>query len=175
MKDLICLSVLLCRTRQVYCPKLVIYTIFCSILLISCVSKKNTEEYIQFKHENIMVIKGDKLIITLIPTISKRKKSVIVKTLKNNEPYDNKRITNAEYKKIYELVIKTSQKDIELPQSPNRLVSIVDGGNNSIIIKKDSIEKKLSTHGISKEYHRNFFEAVELILKSAKLTVNDIN
>lgn len=122
-----------------------------------------------------MVIRGDKLIITLIPKISKRKKSVVVKTLKNNESYDNRRITYNEYKKIYELVVKTSQKDIELPQNPNKLVSIVDGGSNSITLKKGSIEKKLNTQGISKEYHGSFFEAVELILRSAKLTDNDIN
>lgn len=152
-----------------------IYIILCSLFLLSCTSQKNAKEYIQLKHENVMVIKGDQLFVTLIPTISKRTKPVIVKSSKNNEQYDNRRITIAEYKKICELIIKTHQKDIALPQSPNRLVGILDGGNNSIILKKDSIEKKLYAQGISEQYHGRFYEAAKLILKAAKLRIDEIN
>lgn len=152
-----------------------ILILFLFYLLFSCTSQNNYTEFIQLNHENIMVIKGDRLTITLLPTENKRKKSVIVKTLKNNEQYENRRITFAEYQKIREIIIETNQKDIELPQSPNKMVAIIDGGSNSIILIKDSIEKKLYTRGISKQYHGKFYEATELILKAAKLSKDNIN
>lgn len=136
---------------------------------------KNVREYIQLKHENVMVVKGDKLIITLIPTMSKRKKSVIVKILRNNEQYDNRRLTYTEYEKIFELIVKTNQKELELPKNQNYTVGVLDGGSNSITLKKDSVEKKLYTHGISKEYHEKFYKVAEIILKAAKMEIRDIN
>ncbi|UKB80223.1 hypothetical protein [Chryseobacterium sp. MEBOG07] len=122
-----------------------------------------------------MFIKGDRLTITLLPTQAKRKKSVIVKTLKNNKQYNNRRITLVEYQKIYELIIKTNQKDIELPRNPNVMTSITDGGNNSIILRKDTLTKKLYSYGISKEYHGKLYESIELILKAAKLNIQEVN
>ncbi|WP_431609137.1 hypothetical protein [Chryseobacterium sp. 'Rf worker isolate 10'] len=149
--------------------------IFTFFLLTSCTSQKNNNEYIQLNHENVMFVKGDKLTITLLPADSKRKKPVIVKILKNDQQYNNKRITLVEYQKIYELIIKTNQKDIELPRNPNVMISITDGGNNSIILKKDTLTKKLYSYGISKEYHGKFYESIELILKVAGLNIREIN
>lgn len=146
-----------------------------AFLLTSCASQNISKESIELKHENVMVIKGDRLVIILVPTTSKRKRSVIVKTLKNNEQYDRRRISQLEYTKISAIILKTSQEDIELPKHPNKVIAITDGGSNSITLRKDSIEKKLYTRGISKEYHGNFYEATMLILKAAKMPADNIN
>ncbi len=39
----------------------------------SCSLQKNATEFIQFNHNNVMVIAGDKLTITLIPTQKREK------------------------------------------------------------------------------------------------------
>lgn len=54
-------------------------------VIFSCSSKKNITEFIQLSHDNIMLIGGDKLTITLIPTTKKSKRSVTVKIFKNGE------------------------------------------------------------------------------------------
>lgn len=144
-------------------------------MLTACIPQRNAIEYVQFNHSNIMVIAGDKLTITLFPTQKNRNKSVVLKILRNGVQYDNKRMTLEEYKKIRDLILETKQKDINLTQSPNKMVAIVDGGSNSIILKKDTLEKKLYTHGIIKEYHGKFYEATELILKAAKFEMKDVN
>lgn len=41
-------------------------------VIFSCSSKKNITEFIQLSHDNIMLIGGDKLTITLIPTTKKK-------------------------------------------------------------------------------------------------------
>lgn len=61
-----------------------------SSLIFSCSSQKDITEFIQLSHNNVMVITGDKLVLTLIPTSKKRKKPVIVKIVRNGEYYDNK-------------------------------------------------------------------------------------
>ena len=55
------------------------------------------------------------------------------------------------------------------------MLGIRDGGSNSIYFKKDNAEKKFYTKGISKEYYGKSSEATQLILKAAKLEMNDIN
>ncbi|PIF46037.1 hypothetical protein CLU96_3055 [Chryseobacterium sp. 52] len=157
--------------------KIILFIISFFCFLASCYSQKNIKEFVQLNHENVMVIKGDKLKITLIPTTNNRKRSVVVKTFRNNEQYDNKRITIAEYNKIIELIMQTEQKDIDPSLGANRRfqVAVIDGGTNSITLKRDTLEKKLYTSGISKEYHNQFYEATELILKAAKLEINDLD
>ncbi|WP_439480393.1 hypothetical protein [Chryseobacterium aquaticum] len=137
----------------------------------SCSLQKNATEFIQFNHNNVMVIAGDKLTITLIPTQKKRKRPVIVKISRNDVQFDNKRIKIQEYYKIRDLIIQTKQKEVEFPNN----VGILDAGSNSIYYKKDTLNKKLYVRGISKEYHGKFYEAAELILKTANLNTQDID
>jgi hypothetical protein len=124
---------------------------------------------------NAVVIGGDKLTITLIPTHKKRKRPVIVKIFRKGEYFDNKRISYERYQQISDIILTIKQEELELQKKQNYLIGIVDGGSNSLYFKTDSTEKKFYTYGISKDYHRKFYEATELILKAAKLKIRDIN
>lgn len=57
----------------------------------------------------------------------------------------------------------------------NYNVGILDGGSNSIYFKKGNAEKKVYNYGMSKEHHGKFYEAKELILKTAKFEIKDVN
>ncbi len=85
--------------------------------------------------------------------------------------FDNKRINIKEYDKIRDLIIQTTQKEIELSKN----VGMLDAGINSIYYKKDTLNKKLYVSGISKEYHGKFYEATEFILKATNLEIGDID
>jgi len=150
--------------------------IICSlVLLASCTVKNVNSEFIQFNHMNAVVIGGDKLTITLIPTYKKRTRPVIVKIFRRGEYFDNKRISYEQYQQISDIILKIKQEELELPKKQNYLIGILDGGSNSIYFKKDNTEKKFYTHGISKEYHGKFYEVTELILKAANLEIKNIN
>ncbi len=144
------------------------------ILLNSCVSNINSE-FIQFDHMNALVIGGDKPTITLIPTDKNRKRSVIVKTFRKGQYFDNRRLSYQQYQQISDIIVSIKQEELELRKKENYNVGILDGGSNSIYFKKGNAEKKVYTSGISKEYHGKFYEATELILKTAKLEIKDVN
>lgn len=73
------------------------------------------------------------------------------------------------------IILSIKQEELELPKKQNYMLGIRDGGSNSIYFKKDNAEKKFYTKGISKEYYGKSSEATQLILKAAKLEMNDIN
>ncbi|PNW10937.1 hypothetical protein C1637_25025 [Chryseobacterium lactis] len=122
---------------------------------------------------NAVVIEGDKLIITLIPTDNKRK-SVRVKIFIKGEYFDNKRVSYEQYQKIINIILSIKQEELELQKKQNHLSGVLDGGSNSLYFKKDNMEKKIYNYGISKDNHKKFYEATELILKAANLEINDI-
>jgi hypothetical protein len=128
------------------------------IFLNSCASNINSE-FIQFNHMNAVIIGGDKLTITLIPTHKNRKRTVIVKIFSKGEYFDNKRISYQQYQQISDIILSIKQEELELPKKQNSFIGILDGGSNSIYFKKGNAEKKVYTYGMSKEYHGKFYEA----------------
>ncbi|AZA48677.1 hypothetical protein EG346_11005 [Chryseobacterium carnipullorum] len=152
--------------------KIILLFLFC---LFSCTSQKNNDEFIQLDHLNAVVVGGDGLTVILIPTKKHRKRPVIVKIFRKGEYYDHKRTTYEKYKQIQGIILKIKQDSIEFPKSNNYLIGTLDGGSNSITLKKDNSEKKFQVQGISKKYHGHFYEAAELILEAAKLSINDID
>lgn len=152
--------------------KIVVLFLFC---LFSCASQKDKDEFIQFTHVNSAVVGGDGLTVILIPTEKHRKRPVIVKILRKGEYYDHKRLAYEKYKQIQGIILKIKQDSLEFPKSNNYLIGTVDGGSNSITFKNDNSEKKFRVQGISKKYHGHFYEAAELILQAAKLSINDID
>ncbi|MCW3160912.1 hypothetical protein [Chryseobacterium oryctis] len=145
------------------------------VLLTSCTIKNVNPEFIEFNHMNAVVIGGDKLVVTLIPTHKKKKRPVIVKIFRKGEFFDKKRISYEQYQQVSGIILSIKQGELEVPQKQNYLVGILDGGNNSITLKKDTLEKKLNIYGISKDYHGKFYEATELILKAANLEIKDVD
>ncbi len=142
--------------------------------MFSCSSKKNITEFIQLSHDNIMVIGGNKLTITLIPTTKKSKRSVTVKIFKNGENYDRKKITYREYNNIWNTVKNEINKEPDSSISKNYLFGVLDGVSNSIILKKDSIQMELINHKDKEERYKNFFEVAEPIVKAAGISIKEI-
>ena len=151
------------------------FILICFVIFLNSCATNINSEFIQFDHMNAVVIGGDKLTITLIPTNKNRKRPVIVKIFRKGEYFDNKRISNKQYEQISDIILNIKQEELELPKKENSFVGILDGGSNSIYFKKGNAEKKVYTYGMSKEYHGKFYEATELILKTAKLEIKDVN
>lgn len=75
------------------------------VVLNSCTTANINSEFIQFNHMNAVVIGGDKLTITLIPTDRNRKRSVIVKTFRKGQYFDNRRISYQQYQQISDIIV----------------------------------------------------------------------
>ena len=54
------------------------------------------------------------------------------------------------------------------------MFGVLDGGSNSIILKKDSIQMELINHKDSEERYKIFFEIAEPIVKAAGISIKDI-
>lgn len=141
------------------------------ILVVCCLfSCKNTTEYIAFNHRNYMKVKSDEVIIKLIPK-KKKNRPVIVKLIYHGDFVSKNKITQEEYNKIKSLILEIKQEDIELPKN----IFTCGCGSNSISIKKDTEENKFYTVCLIKQFHGKFYDSAELILKSAKLNVKNID
>lgn len=121
-----------------------------------------------------MVIAGDKLTVTLIPTGKNRKRPVIVKIFRKGETFDRKRISYTEYREIWDAVTNEINKP-DFPKKTNYLFGVLDGGSNSILLKKDTIQQELNNDVDSEERYKKFYKATGLILKTAGLSTHDID
>jgi len=151
------------------------FLLICLVILLNSCASNIKSEFIRFDHMNAVMIGGDKLTITLIPTGKNRKRSVLVKTFRKGQYFDNRRISYQQYQQISDIIVSIKQEELALPKKENYNIGILDGGSNSIYFKKDNAEKKVYTYGMSKEHHEKFYEATELILKTAKLEIKDVN
>lgn len=158
------------------------------VLLLSCSSR----EYLEFRHKNVGIL-SDEVIIRINSKKNKdfvTVKSTYHKTVTESNPYrlirhekirDKKKLSKERYTEIVNMLNLVSADDMKYPKTDKTedgqdyMHVILDGGNNSIYLKNDSLKRKWDSYGISKEIYGNFYNAVELIMKAAELDMNYVN
>lgn len=156
--------------------------------LLSCSSR----EYLEFRHKNVSIF-NDEVIIRL--TSKKNKDFVIVKstyytTVTKSNPYrlishekiyDRKKISKEKYIEIVNMFNLVNENDLKYPKTGKTedgreyIHVILDGGSNSLYLKNDTIKRKWHSYGISKDLYGNFYNTIELIMRTVELDMDYID
>lgn len=158
------------------------------VLLLSCSSR----EYLEFRHKNVGIL-SDEVIIRINSKKNKdfvTVKSTYHKTVTESNPYrlishkkirHKKNLSKERYTEIVNMLNLVSADDMKYPKTgrtkdgQDYIQVILDGGNNWVYLKNDSLKREWNSYGINKEIHGNFYDAVELIMKAAELDMYYVN
>jgi hypothetical protein len=149
-----------------------------SFIILSCISKGNETEYIEFQHECPIKRISDKIVIKIIPSPKRYNKERIIELNYHGKLY-TKLINEEDYKKIVNSIMQINESEVKTLEEFNEgekpvHISHTDGGFNVIEYRKGKLLKKYLSQTLKKEDNNSFYNASLLITKAVGLDVHDI-